>query len=53
MDRHPTPARAYMEVKMLKMKVEIMRKNLALSKLKCLKIIELHEKLQHTATQNQ
>lgn len=52
MDRHPTPARAYMEVNLLKMKVELLKKQLALKKLKYQKFIEFREKQEQGSTKN-
>ena len=48
MDRHPTPARASMEVNLLKMKVELLQKKLALQKLKYRKFMEYQEHRQQS-----
>ena len=40
---HPTPARAYAELNLLKMKLKHMRMKLKLERMKCRNFIEYHE----------
>ena len=53
MASHPTPARAYAELNLLKMKLELLRNKLALHRLKCDKFIEFYENQQPTTSQKQ
>jgi len=43
-DSHPTPFRGYLELNLIKMKLELMRKKLELVRYKNQKFIEHHEK---------